>query len=1847
MNNNPLTLDQLKSPIPSKHDLQIMPEQLIKAIPSKFDIKASELMSKKDSKIEELTKAREYKTAMLESLVDADSPQFVGVTGSTGIGGDLTNIPTEDRIQGFDSYEVPHPGDKRNEEYLNSPSGKLKIERQKARLAQELNVPVSSVTMDDIYKAGTKEQLMALYNLTKDENTAEWTPGPLDWVNKDNSLHLGSKENPLNIPVERLDTGDVGYFGRPLTDVRNPNTKETVGDSLGYQSPNYVGLMETDTSRAYTPTNNRVLNPIKGAGSTVVGAAYGTADAISELAGYLTSGAVGGNIATTEEINTYANQLTGYDASYMENAGEEIKSAYRKFQKDGDWGDFLINAGTAGLSVAGEAGATSLAFVATLYLPGKPLQAASKLGKLIKAETVGMKAAEKATKTKELISNAKTVDKLIRIGQGQTGFIAVSMGETSADMDEYKKVYKEDMSPGRAMGSFGINLVKNNIDGFIDKGIITKSGIGSDTVRKLLMSGGDKEKVALAKELVARGFGVAADTLLKEIPTEIIQAGMENISAGYKEGEVGVSDVLTSQKTQEDMVVSAMMTPGSVGVMKAAGTAVSGAATVADKGLKAVDVAKLDSKREKAPVKSTVPTSTTKEEVRSKLVDINTKFDNKSYTTSKEVLDDVADLDTMVAGMQDEGITKSIDLQKQAIYSKIAEEGLGEVTLGSEAEATQMIEDIVLYSEPTDNQRATIDKIAERYGIDADKIIEVAKKGITEYERLGRILSRLNVDPIENEEKINKVISGLAAIEEANIYNQDTLTEAVAGIEANIKSGTQISGTEKVTLATGQQYDIEVKDGVINPEVYKTLEGIQRNLDGIRAQYKSVNLDEVGPTVQSVVDKIVSGEKEFTPAEQQIQINNKEKVELLLKEEVYKRSEAKKGSIKEQVENSWSSTIESVEGVPTKISNIVEVNSESKSKLSTQGIQSMSKTVSDYAKTAVDKLSKSILSVNPEVEKFKQKESPARGLMFDIDGKINENTATAIRLGLDELLAYGLDDLVPKTKADVARIMGLQEYEVKDAMLKEFQNLGLNKTILADKLGRSIAKNMGIKPNKEIDEELYARLIADLGQTAIIYGEDMGALQMQDISAARYAEIIGEDVKGRGNIGFVKPSNKYLNANRKAQRESVKRTRKRYDAIAKELSIEPDEIKTYRNEPLSPKKKYKARNNPIADVPQKVVKVLNKMRQIKHTKVESSVEWIKTNKELAMKLLGYKEDMSGHSKQVQDSQDAKNAAIEKSVEELLNAEGNKFYFDWFYSKNGRYMVDSVTINPQSDKLHRFIIVPDSHNVELDSNDVDHMNKLRYALAQAVGFAVDKKSTKEILAKGQAVLDAGSVKLEKYLHSSKADIEHLGHYLQAVEAVKNYENRSKDGKFSTNITAEFDALTSGFGIKLMQFPILKDMTKWLEKVGVYTNKSMKSMNDELSSKGFTDSYQTLASQIKRGAIQPEYDNYKLWNELSAVLPEAVKGEAVTSELRGLFKNPFMTFNYAAGMNSIKKSLSENIVDEIVEGLATGNKKYARLEYVLKRYVPNLRIELQTKELSDIKIGNSNLHKELTTLVNNTYGEQVQKIMETEFSEFVEANKVINDSFKAMFAEYKKAYDKAIKEVKDIGKPITSQKKIEIIRSLRDKFPMIKGPLSETREEGVAIHSTGKQDIDKKIYAKTQWMQKREGEKDRKLTQPMIRPLIREFEEAMSAGAVIPIHFIDGAVMNKVAEMFEAQYIHDAIMPNLLDMNNAVKEYNKAWYETNRDYSIIDELVDAMDNPSEGLLELQKRVQEGRKWLYDQNAEIGHMVGMEDGVYRKAKAEVEYNDEQIKIIKEFMSKPRIAKLLKDNDITIEEC
>ena len=271
------------------------------------------------------------------------------------------------------------------------------------------------------------------------------------------------------------------------------------------------------------------------------------------------------------------------------------------------------------------------------------------------------------------------------------------------------------------------------------------------------------------------------------------------------------------------------------------------------------------------------------------------------------------------------------------------------------------------------------------------------------------------------------------------------------------------------------------------------------------------------------------------------------------------------------------------------------------------------------------------------------------------------------------------------------------------------------------------------------------------------------------------------------------------------------------------------------------------------------------------------------------------------------------------------------------------------------------------------------------------------------------------------------------------------------------------------------------------------------------------------------------------------------------------------------------------------------------------------------------------------------------MTENFSELMKANDAINSAFKLMFSMFNEAYQAEKAKLK-VGELSEEQFK-NILVKLADKFPMIKGPLTSgegSRNENIAIYKWAAVTPTEANtrYKPAQTIIDNTGRTS------TVRHMIKDFEASISAGSVVPIHYIDGAIMAQLAS-YDITAIHDAIMPQLDKAENVIRTYNKAVVDVNKAYSVMEAVYTALTTALEKtaeekgesadtvlkniktstavwvkekkeytnsekstltnidtynfIQEIAGRVKEARKQIFEELDTVGHMVGIPGSMY----------------------------------------
>ncbi|RLC80871.1 MAG: hypothetical protein DRI61_04855, partial [Chloroflexi bacterium] len=753
---------------------------------------------------------------------------------------------------------------------------------------------------------------------------------------------------------------------------------------------------------------------------------------------------------------------------------------------------------------------------------------------------------------------------------------------------------------------------------------------------------------------------------------------------------------------------------------------------------------------------------------------------------------------------------------------------------------------------------------------------------------------------------------------------------------------------------------------------------------------------------------------------------------------------------------------------------------------------------------------------------------PYKMLLVAKDGSMNTNVAAAMKVAIEKYIADNVGTLTELSPKDIQMIYGFTEDNWHEVPVDLIDG-GIPSHLIANSIASDIASMLGLKPLVEKDKdgkvtndrtEFYEKLTLGLGQAAIMHAQDIGLLKEVAIDyktgdSKTYTMKLGDQHVADGVNFKVNIGAKVKYYEEKLGVEAGK---------DREILVAPIEVKA---------KDIHKRNDPYTEPSKTTIDAIIK---------NHATKWI-PNAEVINGILGLKEDVQrvllgwkdpedkGITREQHMGRVGKNRQIEEDLENLQrlktmmdNGETTEgVYFRWFIGKNNRQMIDAAGgLNPQAIKLHRYALIVDGAQGTVDTKK-DPMSETMFKLgvAQALGFAVDKRKVTDSIEFADAVLTTKSLnKIAKSiargiseikLQDAKGneivvEVEELSHAMNAIIEGRKYI--AADGKpFDTVMTMEIDGLTNGFAHKMLQYlavdaggtEITDNTISWLNKAGITLGKTeTKDIVAKIQDGDIVDAYLTLGDKLAplkgdladvlavRMAKQNkniDKDTGKLseWvtakrieqygTDNEAVIMEKVKNflkasadlrkdGKLTKDVRNLMKDPFMTSGYGAGFKSMSRSIGNSMIDKAMQkllGESTAETR-AMLKALGVTNAAKFRKELQTKTYAQITMSDGrSLLATFQGLVEGVYGDAVKDTMQKEFKELLAINKEILTTTSMMYSIFQAAYDR---EVTKLGKngEVSQADKMKIVEKLKGIFPILKGPDSANYNDGISLFDT---------------------------------------------------------------------------------------------------------------------------------------------------------------------------------------------
>ena len=348
-----------------------------------------------------------------------------------------------------------------------------------------------------------------------------------------------------------------------------------------------------------------------------------------------------------------------------------------------------------------------------------------------------------------------------------------------------------------------------------------------------------------------------------------------------------------------------------------------------------------------------------------------------------------------------------------------------------------------------------------------------------------------------------------------------------------------------------------------------------------------------------------------------------------------------------------------------------------------------------------------------------------------------------------------------------------------------------------------------------------------------------------------------------------------------------------------------------------------------------------------------------------------------------------------------------------------------------------------------------------------------------------------------------------------------------------------------------------------------------------------------------------------------LPRKNDDGTIGSAFRLLMKPAVMVFGYSAGIDSISDNLTTMVMKEYIHAYTILQNKYKgdyekyldslgvvgkdrekalkKIEainngmtsianhFVVKDGVTFMKA-LQTRPYAAIELDlESGLKgsKPLTLqdcfseLIGNTYGKLAGEALQSMFQPYVEVNELMinmsNTMADAFIKIYRHKLDKLMAEADSANRKITTKEIEQLKKELHEFLPTI-SLADDTYVQNIMR-------LDKLTDEQTGYMTLTKFDKNRDTINMGTNYYTRNGEPVQGtyaygnelmptypvrAGAVIPIHCLDGSILAKVLDQYGhlgINGIFDALVTSAFKANEVANYYNRCLFEVNRDHNVF--------------------------------------------------------------------------------------
>lgn len=855
---------------------------------------------------------------------------------------------------------------------------------------------------------------------------------------------------------------------------------------------------------------------------------------------------------------------------------------------------------------------------------------------------------------------------------------------------------------------------------------------------------------------------------------------------------------------------------------------------------------------------------------------------------------------------------------------------------------------------------------------------------------------------------------------------------------------------------------------------------------------------------------------------------------------------------------------------------------------------------------------------------------------------LEENVKTALSVAAFSWIAENATRSAANTDEEINRILGRDEdHLVSERERDVLAYAGTRENVVINSLGQRAVQALGLKPTQDAPLDLLPRLESALGAHAMKLLMDDGILVRDTVSGQKMKELTGStDTKESAQFKFLSLA-RDAQGNLAAKAESIYQANKGSQGFLDKLFSVESGGKEPSFEPIPFNQKTTRNTN--QQVPERLAKIVEeKNAEANYVRQDMWHLMNQLDESVALAMAGVA------SVSEQDTHKSKRASIKAKNDGLIREFRNfmdyvgstvfpsekgleqPLYFEHSVWKQQRVGIATNLINPQSSKIHRFMLFRKSWETTVSMNDLDNF-KLR--VLEGLGVKTDKQANVKSLAEfdakvGDPKIQAAVAVLQKQMYEgteslSAADQQALlagvkagkqkFHSLDALMALAHYEQAKAMGKdsFTVQMMGEVDGVTNGpmlSHLLLGAASSAKALFGLLNKGGFYQEGSSDTnYNVWRGQPGQLDLYETTTRNVLanvrrmvkskgKDAVDPGLlaSVYAFTGQL-----ENEETREVLKEGRDIIKTPLTAMVFGSALSAAKDSMADKFVESIydaMEATAKGDPKaLSQKDLILNLRRLGVSID-PNKSLLEREFSEGEVNA-LKKAFKNTLGKAVEVTMKQDFAIFMEQRKAMNTAAGLSFALYDAVYQgyrqqflaEMVQRTKDgrsdgipingAGKPIrdlTKAEEREVQKKVADVLPILQTLMakdSNNLKAGLLMAKSDRKLSDDPLYANS--VQFGNPFYDNQAFSLTTHGYTTNPASPGVAMAPMSIHSTDSAISHYAAEGNEVLNVHDAHGSGLGNFTRTARNLNQATWNAMLNYSPASEMFAALERTVLGL------------------------------------------------------------------------